>query len=1198
MLSALLGIAVALLAPTAGMRPQTAPATPLSTPQFRRYGLADGLPGAVIYAVTQDHDGYMWFGTTSGLARYDGVSFKVFRHDVNDPNSLPNNQIYTLFVDRAGQLWIGSVSNGLSRYDPATGGFVQWRHADADPASLSHDEVWSISQTSDGALWVATQAGLDRMHADGRGFDHLLNEVHARRLGAPDAEEGMGPTRALLAEPDGKLWIGAEQGIFLRAPGKRLQRIHVAPGSRADLSHIWRIEGGGNDVRVATSQGLLAIGADRIARSASAQLDGVRVMSSQRDARGRLWVGTKQGVWLDAGSGHFQAFYGHPLLPGGFPAEWVWQIGKDREGGLWFVVAGAGAVYLGPGWDGFARFTHVPDEPSSLTTTAAEVVQASRDNQLWVGEMGAVDKLDPATGRVQHVVTNLPQSVLSLAEDTHGRLWIAGEGALYVLDNGRLQRLETQAAGLTRPTRLVAAGDGRIVVASWGEGLFAIDPDTRAISPLRMVADTGDALSVSVLLTHDGAPWYASAAGLMRWDAPTRRMVFVNGVPRRYVVGIAFDRSGFWIAWEDGLQHFRYAASRAVVDRVVHVPPNWQGIDVLGIRTDRMGQLWLFATQGLWRYDAATDRFASFGPQDGLLEGQFNNDTSAMLADGMIYAAAKGGVVGFSPERLAGQRPATIAPKVVLSAVTIHRSNSDERLSFDAAAPLRLGWRDDDLKIEARMSSFVNPAANRFRFRLQGLDPGWVDVGMHGQREFAGLGAGDYQLDVMAAGPAGVWGRLAQPLVIQVQAPPWQRWWAWLIYALALAVLAWACLRIWQRRLRHRHAIQLAEQRSHLAEQASAAKTQFLATLSHEIRTPMTGVMGMAELLLTTSLDATQRGYTHAMQRSGTMLLKLLNETLDLARIEAGRLELEMAPFDPRQLVAEVAQLEQGLAQAKGLRLDLELSEQLPALLLGDVMRIKQVLLNLTSNAMKFTEHGSVTLRVALVTDGVKFSVQDTGPGIAEASQARLFQRFEQVAGPQRHSGSGLGLAICRELVGLMEGSIELESRMGFGSTFHVRLPLDEVIDITPAAAPHVATNGGAIYSVLLVEDDEIVAAVIHGLLERQGHRITYVGNGLAALAEISQSAFDVILLDLDLPGVDGFQIARLIRQREADDQRTPLIAITARAGGDEEYRSLQSGMDGFLRKPLTGEQLGQILAEIVPRVAGMTAETVTADPP
>jgi anti-sigma regulatory factor (Ser/Thr protein kinase) len=252
-----------------------------------------------------------------------------------------------------------------------------------------------------------------------------------------------------------------------------------------------------------------------------------------------------------------------------------------------------------------------------------------------------------------------------------------------------------------------------------------------------------------------------------------------------------------------------------------------------------------------------------------------------------------------------------------------------------------------------------------------------------------------------------------------------------------------------------------------MAEAASAAKTQFLATLSHEIRTPMTGVMGMAELLLSTPLNRQQHDYTQAMQRSGGMLLKLLNDALDLARIEAGRLELEPAPFSPRQLLEDVAQLEQGLAHAKGIRFELALADDLPAQLLGDAVRIKQILLNLANNALKFTEHGSVSLSAQRTADGLLFGISDTGPGIPEASQARLFQRFEQADGPQRAAGSGLGLAICRELVDMMGGSIELESRVGHGSTFRVRLPLAEPAEPAPLAAPLAA---GGSHHLLLVE--------------------------------------------------------------------------------------------------------------------------------
>jgi signal transduction histidine kinase/CheY-like chemotaxis protein len=485
-----------------------------------------------------------------------------------------------------------------------------------------------------------------------------------------------------------------------------------------------------------------------------------------------------------------------------------------------------------------------------------------------------------------------------------------------------------------------------------------------------------------------------------------------------------------------------------------------------------------------------------------------------------------------------------------------------------------LGWKDRGLNVESRVFSYVDPAANRYRFRLKGVDTSWIDTGTRGERDFAGVGTGDYTLEVMAAGADGVWTHLPQPLHLHVQAPPWARWWAWCMYVALAAVLVWLGLQAWRRRLAQRHQIQLAEQRSRMAEQASAAKTQFLATLSHEIRTPMTGVMGMAELLLSTPLSHTQREYAEAMQRSGGMLLKLLNDALDLARIEAGKLELECAPFDPVGLVNDVAQLELGQARAKGLRFQVEIPDELPHRMIGDALRIKQVLLNLANNALKFTERGSVILRVRRTDDGVCFSIIDTGPGIPESSQARLFQRFEQITGPQRRAGSGLGLAICRELVAMMGGSIELESKVAHGSSFHVCLPLTVAHEPLAPALARGDDDVSEQWNVLLVEDDPIVAAVIRGLLERVGHQVRYVANGLAALAELAQAPCDVMLLDLDLPGIDGFQIARLIRQREEAGHRMPIVAITARSGGDEELRAREAGMDGFLRKPLTGEQL------------------------
>jgi signal transduction histidine kinase/CheY-like chemotaxis protein len=687
---------------------------------------------------------------------------------------------------------------------------------------------------------------------------------------------------------------------------------------------------------------------------------------------------------------------------------------------------------------------------------------------------------------------------------------------------------------------------------------------------------------------HAGHVWYASEGGLLRGDDQGRQLAFVPGVPRREMLAFAFDAGGFWTANEQALEHYRYADGRALRDDSIDISRMEIAADLMAMRVDHQGRLWLFANPGLSRFDAGTRQFTVFGPSQGLSSTEFTNGSTEMMPDGTLFAASSGGVMAFQPEQLAKPAKPRLPPLLTLTRVEVRRDGNMQALPLDQ--PIQLYWRDRDLHVEARVASFVDPAANRYCFRLRGFDTGWVDVGSLGEREFAGLGAGSYTLEAHAAGTDGQWGA-ATPLRIHVQAPPWARWWAWLAYVLLAAAVTGLFMRNWRRRLAQRHHMQMVEQQRQLAEAASAAKTQFLATLSHEIRTPMTGVMGMAELLLSTPLNPLQHDYTQAMQRSGGMLLKLLNDALDLARIEAGKLELEPVPFEPFQLLDDVAQLEQGLAHAKGIRFVLDVADDLPAWVIGDAVRIKQVLLNLANNALKFTEQGKVTLHAQRVADGLLFSVSDTGPGIPEASQARLFQRFEQEDGPQRRAGSGLGLAICRELVDMMGGSIELESRLAHGSTFRVRLPLAEPAPTQPL--PSAVAVEGRNYRLLLVEDDTIVAAVIGGLLERQGHAVVHVINGLAALAELAHASFDAVLLDLDLPGVDGFQIARLIRQREPAGAYLPIIAVTARSGGEDEARARAAGMDGFLRKPLSGEQLASALVQIVATTAPVPADSL-----
>ena len=651
------------------------------------------------------------------------------------------------------------------------------------------------------------------------------------------------------------------------------------------------------------------------------------------------------------------------------------------------------------------------------------------------------------------------------------------------------------------------------------------------------------------------------------------------------------------------------------------------------------------------------------------------------LAPGLLAAGTIAGVVLIDTARVRAALPAAALRWHQASVV---QGGRRQALPTGGHTPWSLAHDDRELRIDVRLGSLLKPDAHRYRFRLD--DEPWHEQAGQPERIIDRLPSGLHVLEVEAFGsdgqPAG--NRLRQG--IHVGLPPWRQGWAMMLYTLAALALVLAGQRLYRRRLERRHALSLANERRQWAEQASAAKTRFLAAVGHELRTPMAGLLGMNELLGATRLDSRQQHFTTSIQRAGTHMLTLVNDLLDLSRIESGQLRLEPQTLDLAACLDELVGDVAANAESKGLILSLRIEPGTPLQVQADGKRLHQILLNLLNNAIKFTTEGHVRLCLAHTGVRHRFEVIDNGPGISGELRSRLFQRYSQDDAGRRSGGSGLGLAIARELVELMGGAIGVDAVAQGGSRFwfEIALPAQDTAMATPSSppvrvidddaqrgddlrnslralginvvadgdsaavaviavdnadtlprqlaqaaaferamlslplacpvpplpasvsvlpgpwqphalarllrAPSVAapverprtlTAGDSVSSLhgqrlLLVEDDAILGEVMASQLRARAADVDLATDGLAALAAATSTDYDGIILDLDLPEMDGLQVLQLLRHTL---QPMPaVVVVTARQQQEDEVLCRASGARAFFRKPV---DIGQLVAQL-----------------
>lgn len=1151
-------------------------------PSFRQLSIADGLPSSRVMDLIQDRQGFMWVATTDGLARFDGVGFKVYRQDPADAESIPCNDVQTMFEDSHKRLWLGlgCADSGLGLMSDRDAGRFRGYRAEQQRLGFDSLDVFAIAESASGQIWLGTfRRGVLRV--DASGSLHRLQDWMTLPEALHDSD-----VLELLFDSSGALWLGTTKGLWrirnIDQPGNA--SVEQVLGSGMILS-VFEASDHGIWIGSVNAVHRIAAGADAAAIALVPDLEHLGLIDAvAEDARGVIWLGTESGLVRLASGRAPQKIGMRPAVPNSLPAARVQDLLVDIEGGLWIATNQGGLGYLRPDRDSFELIRHDALDELSLPPGRMVGADVCPDGRVYaVSSFGGLVEItdDGGVRRIGTAPRSLAQGTgthsLMCAPD--GALWLGRPSAVTRMnrDSGASRSWSADDGIVPGFVELLAAGQhGEVWISSLGSGITRIDADGR-ISTWQ-TAERGIVIAdfEQISVASDGRVWLADAAGVRVYDPQSDVFRATEGGPQQRVTAFALDDEGFlWTTSAPGLQRWQVLGFSLQLVQTIGAAQGLPVVDFYGAVLDPAGNIWLTSARGLWRVAPKRAEVELMDSRRGIPSLQYTPRPVLRIVGAKVMTPTLEGVLRFDPMRLDG---VASPPPLLLASASIRRD--DIRIDLDPLAESwDLRWNDRDLRVEARVLSYADPAANRYGFMLEGHDADWVDTAARPEREFTRIEAGSYRLHLRANNVAGVAASNELQRTLHVAPPPWWTWQAWLGYAATLLVLIWLGFASWRRRIERRHQMALAEERRLAAEQANSAKSDFLADVGHEIRTPMSGVLGMADLLVRSPLETDQRRWAVSIKRSGEHMLRLINDLLDLSRIEAGKLEVNAQPTELSALLDEVRTLEAPLAQARGIGFATRIDPELPQWALCDGRRLRQILLNLINNALKFTERGEVSVAITRVdADSVQFEVSDTGPGMSAAQVASLFARFRQTETGIQKGGSGLGLAISAQLAQLLGGVIDVHSIAGQGSQFRLRIPL------LPCAAPaEVAARGEATtdlmerplsgISVLLVEDDPAIREVNASLLESLGARVQVAPHALDALSRFIPGQERIALVDLDLPSIDGLQLLALLRSR-AGPGNLISVAVTARSAADTERRCRDGGFDDFMRKPVSAEQL------------------------
>ena len=1151
-----LALCVALLALSA----------PAQRYSFRYYGQDDGLSNLSIECLFQDRAGFLWVGSQNGLFRYDGARFVRF----GMAEGLTGSTIIALAETQDGVIW-ASTFDGLAR--SARGRFERVSlPLNAEPSGRGSLAV----DPSNDTLYVSTTRGIGVLRAgSGNRRADFLPGTAGRR------------TWSVAVENPRVLWFGCD-GQVCRSENGVIQRYGTERGVPADHWESILIDHQHN-VWIRSTRNLLVKSAasNRFGTPSPAPFTNAGIAVLALDHRGWVYSPTDFGLQYWTGREWRRVTTRQGLL-----SDSVQAFVEDREGSMWIGAGGAGLErWRGP--------QHIESWTTAegLSNEYVWAIDKDRAGDIWMGTNLGVSRIRAADRQVityTHGLAN--QRIRSITSDRQGDIWIGSSplGITRLNPKTGETTIYDGSSGLpdARVVALAWSPDARTLWAGTVQGLYRAERSSRmTFRRERLPGESPDEEVYSIQFAN-GRMWLATSHGvLIRTRDTWSRVSTADGLRADRLRGLVLTKDAAWVL-------YRRAAgvSRIAFDglRITHFgTANGLGSDgAVFIGADYGHRLWVGTDNGVDMWDGST--WDHLGRADGLIWDDCN--TGAFLADpdGSVWFGTSRGV---SHLRLGPDSIAPVRPPAVITAVTAN--GKPQQL---AAVTATIPYSDASIEFSFGALTYLNERSTRFRYRLVGLESDWVQTDRPEVR-YPKLAPGKYRIEVIARSGRGI--ESAAPAVFEFSViPPW--WMTWWFKAICVALVLMTARAYWIHRL-----YRLTEQRRQLedmvegrteelrtekakTEAASRYKSEFLANMSHEIRTPMNGVLGMIHLALGTELTDEQREYLDMSRSSAESLLSILNDVLDLAKIESGKMELAADAFDVGEQLRDVVRNFESAAGAKGVALKLTLAAPSPVIVVGDATRFRQVIVNLVGNAVKFTDSGEIVVSAAIedrFDDSVRmlFYVSDTGIGIPPEKCDQIFDAFCQADGSitRRFGGTGLGLAISSKIVNMMGGRIWVAAQQGRGSIFYFTAQFATVGNDRETQQrvlePHSDQVPAFSARVLLAEDNRINQVLATRLLEKAGCEVVLAESGEEAWRKYQGQQFDVVLMDVQMPVMDGFAATARIREIERETGRyTPIIAMTAHAMKGDQERCLAAGMDSYLTKPIQAAKLYAAVAATV----------------